>query len=621
MSTIDSGQLGLEGFHWFIGVVEDRQDPEKRNRVKVRIIGHHTEDKTLIPTEALPWALTMSPLSGSDVLNIHEGHYVMGFYLDGSYGQRPCIIGMIPGVPGSRIPSDTGFSDPRTSSQLQTAPRPPLSLAQTTTGDPIDITEADSASAYPLVLGEPNLSRLGRNDKITDTIIQQKKDTTISSVPTVNGKTFSEPPSPYAAVYPYNHVTETESGHVIELDDTPGAERVHIYHRSGTSDEIHPDGTKVSRVNGPRIEISLVDHNICVFGDYQLTVKKDLNVHVLGNYNLQVAGQTSIKSTGPIRMQSGSEMTLWSGAIMALQGAPLIFNAGIPFPLGPPEVPIVKSTAATLTPPSELERAVAVEESVVTTTPPVSDPTEPGNVALKERVGARLTEADPTVIGPEAIVPTNLPPPPDTAPQTVLTSLEGADIMVKALNAAAIKDATQRAMIWGQCAHESQNFTKLVEDVNYSKKGLLTSWSKYFVDDPASPYDTSKFLGKPDLILNRVYAGKVGNSKDETVGDGYKYRGRGFIQLTGKGNYVAASKAVGLDLVNNPDAASQAAIAAKLVIWYFREYSGGYKGAYGDIVQVTEYVNGKRNGLEDRDRRYHIGLEKPVVTIYSTTLV
>jgi len=621
MRDIEAGQLGLSGFNWFIGVVEDRQDPEKRNRVRVRVIGDHTEDKTMIPTEALPWALTMSPLSGPDVLNVHEGHFVVGFYLDGPYCQKPCIMGLIPGVPGSRIPAGTGFSDPRTTTQLQAAPRPPTSLEQKTTGDPITITEAETASPYPLTLGEPNLSRLGRNDKIAETLIQQKKDTTISSIPTVKGGTFSEPTSPYAAVYPYNHVTETESGHVIELDDTPGAERVHIYHRSGTSDEIHPDGTKVSRHNGPRIEISLVDHNICVFGDYQLTVKKDLNVHVLGDYNLQVAGQTSIKTTGPIRMQSGSEMTLWSAGIMAIQGSPLTLNPGIPFPLGPPEAPIIKSTAATLTPPSELERAVAVEEAAKTTTPPPSDPNEAGNVALKERVGARLTEADPTAIGPEAVAPTNLPPPPDTSPQKVLTSLEGADIMVKALNSAGIQDATQRAMIWGQCAHESQNFTKLLENDNYSKKGLLASWPSYFKDDPSSPYDTSKFLGQPDLILNRVYAGKVGNSKDETVGDGYKYRGRGFIQLTGKANYVAASKAVGLDLVNNPDAASQAAIAAKLVIWYFREYHGGYKGDYGNIINVTEYVNGKRNGLDDRDRRYHIGLEKPVVTIYSTTLV
>lgn len=621
MKLTQENQLGLEGFYWFVGVVEDRHDPEKRNRVRVRIVGQHTEDKTAIPTEALPWALTMSPLSGPDTLNVHEGQYVIGFYLDGHHSQLPCIMGTVYGTPVARVAENAGFADPRTSEQLQSAPRPPQSVEPTTTGDPVTITEADTASPYPILLNEPNLSRIGRSEKISETIIQQKKDSAIASIPTVKGGTFTEPPSPYAAVYPYNHVMETESGHVLEFDDTPGAERVHIYHRSGTSDEMHPDGAKVSRVNGQHVEISLADRNIAVFGDFQLTVKKDMNVHVLGNYNLQVAGQTSIKSTGPVRIQSGTECTLWSAAIMAIQGAPLVLNAGIPFPLGPPDAPITDSTAATLTPPTELEQLQAVEENAVVTEPPFSDPTLPGNIALKERVGARLTELDPVAIGIEAITPTDIPPPPDIKVQQPLTHLEGADIMTKALNAAGIKDATQRAMIWGQVAHESANFTTLVENDRYSRKGLLKAWKGYFVDDPTSKYHVDNYLGNPELILNRVYAGKVGNSKDEAVGDGYKYRGRGFIQLTGKANYLAASKALGVDFVNYPDAATQADTAAKLAIWYFQTYRGGYKGNYGEIVPVTKYVNGGTNGLEDRERRYLIGLQKPVVTIYSNTFI
>ena len=618
---IQENQMGIEVFHWFIGVVEDRQDPEKRNRLKVRIIGAHTENKTSIPTEALPWAVTMSPLTGPDTLNIHEGHYVFGFYLDGHHNQLPCIMGMIPGIPTGRVSPEVGFSDARTSSQLSSAPRPPTSLVTTTPGDPVDITEADSASPYPIYLNEPNLSRLGRGEKTSETIIQQKKDSTIASVPTVKGGSFSEPESPYAAQYPYNHVIETESGHVIELDDTPGAERLHFYHRSGTSYEIHPDGTKVTRVNGPHVEISLTDRNVAVYGDYQLTVKKDLNINCLGNYTLQVGGQTSIKSTGPVRIQSGLEMTLWSAAIMALQGAPLIFNAGIPFPLGPPEAPIVDSTAATLTPPTEIERLIKVDELAVVTEPPVSDFNIPGNLELRERVGARLTNVDPRAIGVEAVAPTDLPAPESIAVQAPLTALEGGDIMTKAMNAAGIKDEVQRAMMWGQVAHESKNFTALVENTNYSRKGLLKSWPNYFVDDPTSPYHVDNYLRNPEAILNRVYAGKIGNSKDEAVGDGYKYRGRGLIQLTGKANYVAASRALGVDFVAYPDAATQAEHASKLAIWYFEKYNGGYKGNYGDNTAVTKYVNGKLNGLEDRERRYLIGLQKPVVTIYSNTFV
>lgn len=121
---------------------------------------------------------------------------------------------------------------------------------------------------------------------------------TLGGIPVTSRASWSEPPSPYNAQYPYNHVAETESGHVIEVDDTPGHERLHRFHRSGTFEEIGPDGSRVTKVVKNDHHITMSDHNRNVMGDHSTTtngkdhelVKKDKNMTVEGDHTTMVKG-------------------------------------------------------------------------------------------------------------------------------------------------------------------------------------------------------------------------------------------------------------------------------------------------------------------------------------------
>lgn len=151
------------------------------------------------------------------------------------------------------------------------------------------------------------------------------------------------------------------------------------------------------------------------------------------------------------------------------------------------------------------------------------------------------------------------------------------------------------ANFMGQNAHESGGFTRLNENLNYSAAGLRKTFGKYYKTDAAARADA----GNAEAIANRVYGGRIGNTE---AGDGFKFRGRGFTQLTGKSNYAAAGKALGLDLANNPDLAADPEIAARISAWYFKNRVSA-KGAGGDVMAATRAVNGGLNGLADRQKK------------------
>lgn len=155
-----------------------------------------------------------------------------------------------------------------------------------------------------------------------------------------------------------------------------------------------------------------------------------------------------------------------------------------------------------------------------------------------------------------------------------------------------------------QCAHESGNFTLVKENLNYSSDGLLKIFPKYFKDRATA----DKYARKPEMIANRVYASRMGNG-DEASGDGFKFRGRGFIQLTGKDNYKQFSTFIGEDCVANPDL-----VATKYPLTsaaFFFDKNGLWaicdKGATDDIVTaVTKRVNGGVHGLSDRLAKFKL---------------
>jgi putative chitinase len=153
-----------------------------------------------------------------------------------------------------------------------------------------------------------------------------------------------------------------------------------------------------------------------------------------------------------------------------------------------------------------------------------------------------------------------------------------------------------------QCGHESGGFKLTKENLNYSAKGLNGIFKKYFPTlESAVPYER-----KPEKIANKVYGGRMGNGL-EASGEGWKFHGRGFIQLTGKDNYTAFTKSIGEDCVANPDlVASKYALAS--AAWFFNK-NGLHKMADGGanddtVTKITKRVNGGTIGLPDRIKHF-----------------
>jgi len=271
-------------FIWWHGFVEDVDDPLKLGRCRVRIFGLHTATKADIPTSSLPWAPVMmsshsASVSGVGIspTGILPGTWVVGFFRDGSECQQPMILGTYHGINDQTeaIPS-AGFNDP-------SGKMPRKGYAK-----------------------EPDTNKLARNEDINNTIVKKKKDDLDDCNPTALGGNWSEPPTPYNSSYPKNHVTESESGHIFEVDDTPGAERIHKYHRTGTFEEIHPDGSRVHKIVGNDFEIIRKNNNVSIYGNMNVnvgnTVKiyagKAMDVQIGGNARIHVKGNATVQTDG-----------------------------------------------------------------------------------------------------------------------------------------------------------------------------------------------------------------------------------------------------------------------------------------------------------------------------------
>lgn len=160
-----------------------------------------------------------------------------------------------------------------------------------------------------------------------------------------------------------------------------------------------------------------------------------------------------------------------------------------------------------------------------------------------------------------------------------------------------IDSALRLSHFLGQAGHESGNFKVVNENLNYSGDRLKVIFPKYFKDKDVTSYNRN-----PEKIANVVYASRMGNGAEAT-GEGYKFRGRGYIQLTGKDNYKAFGASIGEDLTSNPDlVASKYALAS--AAWFFSKNglcAIADKGVTDDVItQITKRVNGGTIGLEDR---------------------
>ena len=243
--------MGRGSFVWFFGIVEDINDPLQLGRVKVRAYNFYTMDTATLPTTDLPWAHVIMPATsasyqgkGSSPTFLRLNTTVFGFFADDGSAQMPMILGTLPGIPQ---PS------------------------------------ADFVDSNNITTDLHDVSKLARG---INKIATAKSEVGIDE--------FEPPPGfTFGAQYPFNKVFESERGHVVEIDDTPGNERIHIYHNSGHYTEM-VTGMRTDKVNGDHIEISM----------------RDRYIKCNGNMAIVVEGTTTVQSGGAITLTSEKQISM-----------------------------------------------------------------------------------------------------------------------------------------------------------------------------------------------------------------------------------------------------------------------------------------------------------------------
>jgi putative chitinase len=158
-----------------------------------------------------------------------------------------------------------------------------------------------------------------------------------------------------------------------------------------------------------------------------------------------------------------------------------------------------------------------------------------------------------------------------------------------------INTPKRQAAFIGQCMHESGGFKLLQENLNYSAKGLMATWPSRFPNEEVA----NEYARNPEKIANKVYGGRMGNA-DESSGEGWKYRGRGIKQLTGKENYQRCGEALGVDLVGNPDLLLEPKYATLSAGWFWNKHNLNDLADKSDIETMTKRINGGLLGLDAR---------------------
>lgn len=274
-NDIQNSGFSYGNFVWWFGVIEKRDDPKRLGRVRVRVLGYHSPSTSEIEPDKLLWAYPMQPIISSATSGIGisptgivEGTWVFGFFRDGSNAQDPIIMGTAGGIPESidQHADGDGFKDPD-----ETYPRAEF-------------------------LEESDVNRLAKNDdeepdKMKETTLKKQQEGETQKVPIALEGMSRQDPQPkqhkkdekelkhwtekvttYNALYPFNHVRETERGHQEEWDDTKEAERYRRWHRCGTFTEEHSDGDVVKRVKRNKYDLIMGENFVQVIGDCSITI-------------------------------------------------------------------------------------------------------------------------------------------------------------------------------------------------------------------------------------------------------------------------------------------------------------------------------------------------------------
>ena len=187
---------------------------------------------------------------------------------------------------------------------------------------------SDPNRKYPLYFDEPDTNRLARHEEINKTVVYKKEASIVKNVEVSDGSTWNQSPIPYNAQYPFNHVMQTESGHIMEFDDTPNSERIHIYHKAGTFTEIDSNGTRVNRIVGDNYEILERNGYVQISGSLNVTIDGAHNVYVKNAFNMNIDGATNINVYNNANLNVSGSMNLSVGETLAMKAAAIKMEAG-----------------------------------------------------------------------------------------------------------------------------------------------------------------------------------------------------------------------------------------------------------------------------------------------------
>jgi len=301
----DTG-IGIYDPLFFIGVVENKSDGRREGRVQVRAFGvHGTVDQ--VPTESLPWATLIHGSYDPNAPIPPVNSFVFGFFVDGRDAQQPMILGLIP-------------------TQMTENPNPEI------TGwgrIPTENAELLTAGSDPESYGQPALSNLARGEDVHKSYVLLQEMNRVKDIPVASdGLTeevetaFDEPAAAYNAEYPFNRVIKTSS-HSIELDDTPNAERITIFHKSGSFVSIDSRGTTTHKSKSDKYEINDSHQHVYVGGKNYVTIVGDSKVlvqgnkieEIIGNYTQIVHGNHMVSVAGQMNLNGSEEIQMRSAAI------------------------------------------------------------------------------------------------------------------------------------------------------------------------------------------------------------------------------------------------------------------------------------------------------------------
>lgn len=215
---------------------------------------------------------------------------------------------------------------------------PGVGMVSTGSIKPTESSFGDPMGEYPRYLNEQDTNRLARNQNISKTIVTDKDNTRDMGVRVANSSTsWDQPLVPFNPEYPFNNVFESESGHIIEIDDTPNNERLHQYHRSGTFTEIDRNGTNVRKIVGDTYEIWERNGYVHIKGTVNITVEGDANINVANNCNFEVNGDFNAKVGGDVnwavggdwKQKTGGKESHTSIGDYAVDGTNVHFNSGV----------------------------------------------------------------------------------------------------------------------------------------------------------------------------------------------------------------------------------------------------------------------------------------------------